>query len=426
MNQKNSSGLINSPIDINMLYFAGRLLQEQGNFNWVPDWLVGTLGLNVCAVGITVDQHCIVHLNSHDKNSCSDITEIDFDVLWCSQQELLGNTNIPCHIFDCPVRQKVIKRCGKLGHEVTCFPMAGRKGFLMACGEGLLLNSFPVTELLKVTTQVIECSLDNGQRANKAASYFLPSEDMAQIWSEMLAGLSHDLRTPLACIKGYVTTLLRKDVTWDPVVQREFLNIIVEETDHIEVLINNLLDSSTFSWKGEIELKKELILLSQIVSKVLRDPSYRIKNHKFSVFFPQEFPLVEADPIRIEQVLRNLVDNAVKYSMDNTPIVINGEFKTGEIVISVADEGIGISDEHLNQLFEKFFRVNNDEKDDQKGMGLGLPLARQILSSHGGRIWAKSKLQQGTTFYFTLPISPLMAKTGLYHSLGDSGAIDET
>lgn len=252
-------------------------------------------------------------------------------------------------------------------------------------------------------THIIECNLGAEQRADKATSYFLPSTNMAQMWSEMLAGLSHDLRTPLACIKGYVTTLLREDVTWDPATQKEFLKIIVEETDHIESLINNLLDSSTLNWKGEIELKKEPFSLRQIVNKVLRDPSYRNKSHQFKVLFPHEFPYIEADPVRIEQVLRNLINNAVKYSMENTQILIKGELLPGEVVISVADQGIGISDEHLNRLFEKFFRVNSGIQEHQKGMGLGLPLARQVIISHGGRIWAKSKLGHGTTLYFTLP-----------------------
>jgi len=403
---------IDYPIDIStkMLYFAGKLLQEHGKFNWVPDWLLRALGINGCAVGIIVGQHCIVHLNSQDTNSKADTTEIDVDVLWCSQNDSLEDKSIPCHVYDCPVRQKVIKRCGQPDLEITCFPMTSKKGFLMACGEGLLLNSFPVTEILKAVTHIIECSLDVEQSSEKAASYFLPSEDMAQMWSEMLAGLSHDLRTPLACIKGYVTTLLREDVTWDPAVQKEFLNIIVEETDHIENLINNLLDSSTLSWKGEIELKKEPVVLPHIVHKVLKDPSYRSKNHQFSVLFPEEFPVVEADPVRIEQVLRNLVDNAVKYSMENTQILIEGKLAPGEVVVSVTDQGIGIGDEHLNRLFEKFFRVSNGIQEHQKGMGLGLPLARQILLSHGGRIWAKSKLNQGTTFYFTLPVGPQAVK----------------
>jgi len=405
MNEKNyAKDAYPADIPIKILQFTGKLLQEHGNYKWVPGWLVGTLGIKGCAVGIILAQHCIVHFNSQDKNSRADTTDIDVDVLWCSQQDSATNKGMPCHVFDCPVRQRVVEKYGQPDQKVTCFPMAGKKGFLMACGEGLLLNSFSVTEILKAITHAIECSLDVDQNAGKVASYFLPSEDVAQMWSEMLAGLSHDLRTPLACIKGYVTTLLREDVTWDPDAQKEFLNIIVEETDHIESLINNLLDSSTLSWKGDIELKKEPVLLPQIVNKILRDQSYRNKNHQYTVLFAGDFPFVEADPIRIEQVLRNLVDNAVKYSVENTQITIEGKVSSGEIVVSVADQGIGIGDEHLNRLFEKFFRVSSGIQEYQKGMGLGLPLARQILISHGGKIWAKSKLNEGTTFYFTLPV----------------------
>lgn len=243
-----------------------------------------------------------------------------------------------------------------------------------------------------------------------ASSIFLPSEDMAQMWLEMLAGLSHDLRTPLACIKGYVTTLLRGDVDWDADSQKEFLSIIAEETDHIENLINNLLDSATFSWKGEMVLIKEPTLLPQIVNKVLKDPSYRYKNHRFSVLFPEDFPLLEVDCFRIEQVLRNLVDNSVKYSPENTLITIKGELMPGEVIISVADEGIGIDDEYLGQLYEKFFRVTSGIQEHKKGIGLGLPLARQVLLSHGGKIWAKSRLNQGTTFYISLPLEAANAK----------------
>ncbi|OPX84534.1 MAG: Alkaline phosphatase synthesis sensor protein PhoR [Pelotomaculum sp. PtaB.Bin104] len=405
MNQKVYSKL-EYPIDITtkMLHFAGKLLQEHENFKWVPDWLVRTLGINGCAVGVILAQHCIVHFNSQDQSSQADTTEIDVDVLWCSQQDPSGNMNLPCHVFDCPVRRKVVERYGRADCEVTCFPMAGKKGFLMACGEGLQVNSFSVIEILKALTQLVECSLNIEQDVGKAASFFLPSENVAQMWSEMLAGLSHDLRTPLACIKGYVTTLLREDVNWEPEDRNDFLQIIVEETDHIEDLINNLLDASTLSWKGDIELKKEPILLPHIVNKVLRDQSFHSKNHQFTVLFPRDFPFVNADQMRIEQVLRNLVDNAVKYSTENTEIVIKGELLSGEVIVSVADQGIGIGDEHLNRLFEKFFRVSNGIQEHQKGMGLGLPLARQILISHGGRIWATSKLNHGSTFYFTLPV----------------------
>jgi K+-sensing histidine kinase KdpD len=392
---------------IKTLYFSGRLLKEHGNFDWVPGWLVSTLGINACAVGITKTRQCVVCLNA--KKSTVECTQVDLDTLKCYRHNSSTNRTIPCNTLDCPVRQSVLERCGRPGYEVTCFPMSGKHGFIMACGEGELLNSFPVTEILRGVTHVIECSLDTVTSEAKDTTCFLPSEDMAQMWSEMLAGLSHDLRTPLACIKGYVTTLLREDVAWDAETQKEFLNIIVEETDYIESLINNLLDSSTLSWKGEIELKKEPISLPQIAKKVLKDPSYRKKNHEFIMMFPEDFPLVEADLTRIEQVLRNLVDNAVKYSNENTQITIKGELTPEEIIISVADQGIGIGDEHLNQLFEKFFRITNNKEEYQKGMGLGLPLARQIVINHGGRIWAKSKLNYGTTLYFTLPVSSATA-----------------
>lgn len=404
----NNYSKLDNPVNISIktLYFAGKLIKEPGIYNWVPGWITGALGINGCAVGIAAGGSFTVYFNGRVQNGKADTGEIDAGAQWCSLRDLSGYRSIPCHVVDCPVRQSVMKKYGRPNDQTTCFPMADKKGFLMVCGDGPLLTSFPVTEILQGIAHIIDCSLVSGQSPEKALSYFLPSDGMAQMWSEMLAGLSHDLRTPLACIKGYATTLLREDVNWDPVDQKEFLQIIDEETDHIEGLINNLLDSSTLSWKGEIELKKEPVLLHQTVNKVLRDPWYQRKKHQFTVLFPEEFPAVEADPVRIEQVIRNLIDNAVKYSMENTRITIKGEMAPGEVIVSVTDQGIGIDEEHLNRLFEKFFRVSSSIQ-DQKGMGLGLPLARQIMLSHGGKIWAKSKLSQGTTFYFTLPAGPV-------------------
>jgi K+-sensing histidine kinase KdpD len=390
-------------ISIKMLYLAGKLLQEQGNFERIPGWLIETMDINNAALGTRVDKHCIVYFSQANRENEKKYIEVPTASLWCSCRESYSHRDVPCHILDCPVRQELLSRCELSGLDIMCFPMSGRKGFLMVCGKALLLNSFPVSEILKAITHIVACSLDTINRNRKSASYFLPSEDMAQMWSEMLAGLSHDLRTPLSCIKGYITTLMREDVAWDPATKKEFMNIIVEETDHIENLIDNLLDSSTFSWKGEIELKKELISIPQIVSKVLRDQSYRNKNHEFIVKFPKDFPLVEADSTRVEQVLRNLVDNSVKYSKEETKIEIKGKVTAIEVVVSVTDQGIGINSEHLKWLFEKFFRTTDGIMENKKGIGLGLPLARQIILSHGGRIWAKSKVNHGTTLYFTLP-----------------------
>ncbi|HEX3011096.1 MAG TPA: hypothetical protein VHQ70_03525 [Syntrophomonadaceae bacterium] len=176
-------------ISIKILYFSGRLIKEHCNLDWIPGWLVSTLGINGCAVGANTTKRCIVYLS--DTKSTADCMEVDLDDLHCFQQNLCANRNIPCPTFDCPVRQKIINKCGQPGYEVTCFPMSGKHGFLMACGEGLLLNSFPVTEILRAVTHVIECSLDTVNSERKDTGSFLPSEDMAQMWSEMLAVLTN-------------------------------------------------------------------------------------------------------------------------------------------------------------------------------------------------------------------------------------------
>jgi signal transduction histidine kinase len=137
---------------------------------------------------------------------------------------------------------------------------------------------------------------------------------------------------------------------------------------------------------------------------VVESMTSRTQKHRFLVDFPPRFPIVDADPHRIEQVLRNLVDNAVKYSPDGGLVIVQGTVSEDEVEISVADQGVGIAPEHLNRLFEKFFRVESGLGHHVVGSGLGLPIARTIVESHGGHIWAESQVGEGTTLYFTLPL----------------------
>jgi two-component system sensor histidine kinase VicK len=140
---------------------------------------------------------------------------------------------------------------------------------------------------------------------------------------------------------------------------------------------------------------------------VVNDIARRTRVHRLLVDFPVDFPIVEADANRVRQVLRNLIDNAIKYSPDGGLVVVRGEIRAAEIVISVADQGIGIAPEHLNRLFERFFRVRSGLGDRVVGSGLGLPIARTVVESHGGQIWAESQLGEGTTLHFTLPLKGL-------------------
>lgn len=217
-------------------------------------------------------------------------------------------------------------------------------------------------------------------------------------YSSLVCTLSHELRTPLTCIKGYATTLLDHNGQWKREDSYDFLKIINAEADTMKKLIDDLIDSSMIE-SGLLSVKKEPVLLSRIVIKAVDDARMRTAKHKFVVSIPKDLPIIEADPVRTRQVLDNLLDNALKYSPEGGLIVIQCSIGNGEVTISVADEGVGIAPEHLNRLFEKFYRV----KSDLAGTGLGLPVACEIVEKQGGRIWARSTPGKGSTFYFTLP-----------------------
>jgi signal transduction histidine kinase len=150
-------------------------------------------------------------------------------------------------------------------------------------------------------------------------------------------------------------------------------------------------------------LEREPVRISHLAQRAIDDIGRRTRKHRFLIDL-DHLPILEADPNRIEQVLRNLLDNAVKYSPQGGVIVVRGQVVDEQVVISVADQGVGIAPEHLNRLFEKFFRVDSGLVSHVVGSGLGLPIARTIVESHGGHIWAESQPGEGSTFYFTLPM----------------------
>ncbi|MEW6242955.1 MAG: ATP-binding protein [Bacillota bacterium] len=222
-----------------------------------------------------------------------------------------------------------------------------------------------------------------------------------RVLTDVLSTLSHDLRTPLACIKGYATLLMSQEHELDVKQRQEFFRIILEECDHIERLIASLLDCTTED--EAFKVHKEPVLIPALLKKVLRDRSFLAREHRFLLDFPPNAREVWADPVRLEQVFRNLIDNAVKYSPEGSLVVIRARPSRGDILISVADQGYGIAPEHLNRLFDRFYRIRNEESKHVSGTGLGLPIARRIIEAHGGNIWAESTVGKGTTFYFRLP-----------------------
>lgn len=216
-----------------------------------------------------------------------------------------------------------------------------------------------------------------------------------------MALLSHEMRTPLTSIKGYATSLLRQSFARDPAAVSEFARLIAEEADMLSQMIAEVLEANSPEI-SKLELSREPVLATKLVQAIVGEISINDPDHRYVCCIPRQLPLIWADPARLKQVLRNLLDNARRYAVPGL-VMIRAAEDGEEVRFSVADEGPGIKPEHVNRLFERYFRVRNHGS-NVYGTGLGLPLARVIVERHGGRIWAISEEGKGTTFSFTIPI----------------------
>ena len=239
-------------------------------------------------------------------------------------------------------------------------------------------------------------------RLDVSAAAVRESREKERLRAELMATFSHELRTPLATIKGYSTALLLEDVQGSEEKRQDFLQLIDQECDNLEGMISDILDSSLID-VGQLGIELQPVRLPIMAREVAREMQRPSKIHRFAIDFPADFPIVDADPRRIKQVLRNILDNAIKYSPDKGLVVIRGEIRALDVVISIADQGVGISPEDLIPLFDKYFRVKAPTGYHVPGTGLGLPVSRAIIEAHGGRIWAESKIGEGTTLYFSIP-----------------------
>ena len=226
------------------------------------------------------------------------------------------------------------------------------------------------------------------------------------IRTEWVETLSHELSMPLTAIKGYATALLLDEVEWSLMKRQEFLQLIEAECDQMETLLSDFLNS-TFSDMDQFYLEPQSLQLSQIAHKIAKEIERRTDKHHLIVDFPSNLPIVQADPRWIKQVFRNLLDNAIKYSPEGGLIVIRGEVRSTDVVISISDQGIGMPPEDLIRIFDKYERARSLEGTQIPGTGLGLPIARSIVEAHGGRIWVDSRINQGSTLSFSLPYEGL-------------------
>ncbi len=194
--------------------------------------------------------------------------------------------------------------------------------------------------LLQAIADYIAIAIERTQLA-KEAEEVRALHEADRLRSQFISSVSHELRTPLTLIKGYSTSLLRQDTSWNKETQREFLQIIDGKTDELRDLIDKLLQSAKLE-AGALKLEKEPLLIPRLTERVVEEMAPRAKKHKFTIKFAPSLPVIEADVRCMEQVLRNLVENAIKYSPEGGEIIIAGEVKDGKVIASVSDEGVGI------------------------------------------------------------------------------------
>jgi PAS domain S-box-containing protein len=223
-----------------------------------------------------------------------------------------------------------------------------------------------------------------------------------QLKDEFIGLVSHELRTPLTVINGGISTVLTE---WERLSSGEVQQLLrdaVLESESLSHLIENLLELSR-AQAQQLALYPEMIDIKTLVRETLTRVKRQASSHQFVTSIPDELQLINADPLRIERILYNLLENAAKYSPPGSQIKVSVNAEPERLVIGVSDHGKGLSSSEQAKLFSPFQRLENSRPDRARGAGLGLMVCRRLVEAHGGEIWVESKKGKGSTFFFSLP-----------------------
>jgi len=269
--------------------------------------------------------------------------------------------------------------------------MLWKAGADISSGEKRLLETFASQGAL---------ALERARLA-QAESRARVLEESDQLKSILLSSVSHELRTPLSTIKAAASSLRGNEVSWDSPARAELIAAIDDEADHLNMLVGNLLDMSRIE-SGALKPKREWNILPEIVGSVLARMRHSTDEHTLEVDVPESLPFVPVDYVQMEQVFTNLVSNSLKYAPSNTVIRIRATIEGDSVHVQVSNQGPHVPPEHLERIFDKFYRIT--AADRVTGTGLGLSICKGIIEAHGGRIWAEN-ISNGFAFNFILPLT---------------------
>ena len=255
--------------------------------------------------------------------------------------------------------------------------------------------------LQTIAAQVV-LVLERARLAEEAGQARILAES-DRLKSALLSSVSHDLRTPLAVIKGAATNLLQEDVEWDAAARRDFLLTIDEEADRLNRLVGEAVEMAQLDAR-EVKLDLQPQNMRELIDAAVSESKQLLSDHPVEIRLPQDLPRALMDRTWLKKVLQHLLENAAKYSPAGSPIFISGEVKNDHLITSVADRGSGIDDLERSMIFDKFYR-GQSQRYRVQGTGMGLAIVKAIVEAHGGRIEVTSQLGQGSVFSFGLPIA---------------------
>lgn len=302
------------------------------------------------------------------------------------------------------VRDKLDAYRKETNHILTGVPITSKDNVIGILG-GISRSTHELTpnqvQLLTTIGHQIGIAVENERLTQQAAEVKILRE-VDRLRSELIANVSHELRTPLGLINISCSSLLMDDVEFDRDTQRNFLSSIEEEVGKLERIVENLLDLGRVEG-GLLRLEKQPTDLAELARNVIRAMKALSTRHSFECNIVSEPLVATVDAKRIEQVLRNLLDNAIKYSPNGGKISIQASLEKSQILISVTDQGIGIPADVWDKVFDRFYRAENVITMRMRGAGLGLSVCQGIVEAHGGLIWVESQPGVGSIFCLTLP-----------------------
>lgn len=275
----------------------------------------------------------------------------------------------------------------------------------------------PEERIYRVETSVVRDEHGNPTGIIALFSDITEIRRLERMKTEFVSAVSHELRTPLTSIKGFIATLLEdREGYFDAETRYEFYQIIDQETDRLKRLIEDLLNLSRIERGVALQPHWQKVDVAKLIDRVIAIQRGYTDKHQFVSDIPESLPPIVADEDKLDSILTNLVNNAIKYSPNGGEIHVRAVREDNTVLISVQDQGIGIPKDKLSKIFEKFERIDTKETRAAGGTGIGLYLVKHLVELHEGQIWAESEgPSKGSTFFVRLPIYPKRAKDEGYY-----------